>query len=42
MRRSMPSIPASRIASTWVNGVLAWDGERLVGAANGKRLVFSR
>lgn len=32
----------SRIASTWVNGVLAWDGERLVGAANGQRLAFAR
>ncbi|GAB3754425.1 dihydroorotase [Lysobacter olei] len=32
----------SRIASTWVNGVLAWDGERLVGTANGQRLAFNR
>ncbi|KGM54863.1 dihydroorotase [Lysobacter daejeonensis GH1-9] len=32
----------SRIASTWVNGALAWDGERLVGAANGQRLAFAR
>lgn len=32
----------SRIASTWVNGVLAWDGARLVGAANGQRLAFAR
>ena len=32
----------SRIASTWVNGVLAWDGEQLVGAANGQRLAFAR
>lgn len=32
----------SRIASTWVNGDLAWDGERLVGAANGQRLAFAR
>ncbi len=32
----------SRIASTWVNGVLAWDGTRLVGAANGQRLAFAR
>jgi dihydroorotase len=32
----------SRIGATWVNGVLAWDGERLVGNANGRRLEFSR
>ncbi|NUO75822.1 MAG: dihydroorotase [Lysobacter sp.] len=32
----------SRIASTWVNGVLAWDGARLVGAPNGQRLAFAR
>ncbi|MGO1002688.1 dihydroorotase [Lysobacter sp. CA196] len=32
----------SRIASTWVNGVLAWDGSALVGAANGQRLAFDR
>ena len=32
----------SRIASTWVNGTLAWDGERLVGAPQGKRLAFDR
>ncbi|GAB2612034.1 dihydroorotase [Novilysobacter erysipheiresistens] len=32
----------SRIASTWVNGVLGWDGERLVGAPNGQRLEFDR
>ncbi|KQZ56018.1 MULTISPECIES: dihydroorotase [unclassified Lysobacter] len=32
----------SRIASTWVNGVLAWDGTRLVGAPNGQRLAFAR
>lgn len=32
----------SRIASTWVNGVLAWDGRRLVGDATGQRLVFDR
>ncbi|MGY0556508.1 MULTISPECIES: dihydroorotase [unclassified Lysobacter] len=32
----------TRIASTWVNGVLAWDGSQLVGAANGQRLVFDR
>ncbi|HEU4773753.1 MAG TPA: dihydroorotase, partial [Lysobacter sp.] len=27
----------SRIASTWVNGVLAWDGTRLVGSPQGQR-----
>ncbi|MCD9033082.1 dihydroorotase [Luteimonas sp. Y-2-2-4F] len=32
----------SRIASTWVNGALAWDGERLVGEAAGRRLEFAR
>ncbi|ALN81414.1 dihydroorotase [Lysobacter antibioticus] len=32
----------SRIASTWVNGVLAWDGSSLVGAPNGQRLAFNR
>src|SRR5690606_36966433 len=32
----------SRIASTWVNGQLAWDGERLVGGAAGQRLEFDR
>lgn len=32
----------SRIGSTWVNGVLAWDGTRLVGAPNGQRLEFDR
>jgi len=32
----------SRIASTWVNGVLAWDGRQLVGDANGQRLAFAR
>lgn len=32
----------SRIASTWVNGVLAWDGTRLVGAPSGQRLAFAR
>lgn len=32
----------SRIASTWVNGVLAWDGSRLVGAPQGRRLAFAR
>jgi dihydroorotase len=32
----------SRIASTWVNGQLAWDGERLVGEPQGQRLGFDR
>ena len=32
----------SRIASTWVNGQLAWDGRMLVGTPNGKRLEFDR
>jgi len=32
----------SRIASTWVNGVLAWDGSRLVNQPAGRRLEFAR
>jgi dihydroorotase len=32
----------ARIASTWVNGQLAWDGARLVGEPQGQRLVFAR
>ncbi|WP_295844285.1 dihydroorotase [uncultured Xanthomonas sp.] len=32
----------SKIAATWVNGVLAWDGTRLVGTPNGQRLAFDR
>jgi dihydroorotase len=32
----------SRIASTWVNGQLAWDGSKLVGIPNGQRLRFDR
>ncbi|WP_394005028.1 dihydroorotase [Luteimonas sp. WGS1318] len=32
----------SRIASTWVNGRLAWDGSRLVGDPAGQRLAFAR
>lgn len=32
----------SRIASTWVNGALAWDGQRLVGEPMGQRLRFAR
>jgi dihydroorotase len=32
----------SRVASTWVNGVLVWDGRQLVGDASGQRLEFDR
>jgi dihydroorotase len=32
----------SRIASTFVNGELAWDGERLIGPPRGQRLRFAR
>ncbi|PPU94512.1 dihydroorotase [Xanthomonas albilineans] len=32
----------SKIATTWVNGELAWDGTRLVGHPNGQRLIFDR
>jgi len=32
----------SRIASTWVNGVLVWDGRTLVGNPQGQRLQFAR
>ncbi|GAB1407876.1 dihydroorotase [Thermomonas brevis] len=32
----------SRIAATWVNGVLAWDGSALVGQPAGQRLHFDR
>ena len=32
----------SRIASTWVNGQLAWDGTKLVGEPVGSRLAFAR
>jgi dihydroorotase len=32
----------SRIAATWVNGALAWDGTALVGAPMGQRLQFDR
>ncbi|WP_028917361.1 dihydroorotase [Pseudoxanthomonas sp. J35] len=32
----------SRIASTWVNGQLAWNGRELVGAPQGRRLEFAR
>jgi dihydroorotase len=32
----------SRIASTWVNGQLAWDGRQLIGQPQGQRLAFDR
>ncbi len=32
----------SKIAATWVNGALAWDGTGLVGSPNGQRLAFDR
>ncbi|MFC3552183.1 dihydroorotase [Lysobacter cavernae] len=32
----------SRIASTWVNGTLAWDGRQLIGTPQGQRLAFTR
>jgi len=32
----------SRVAATWVNGELAWDGRRLVGDPQGRRLEFAR
>ncbi|QWP75944.1 dihydroorotase [Lysobacter sp. K5869] len=32
----------SRIASTWVNGQLAWDGAALTGTPQGQRLAFDR
>ncbi|HJW47669.1 MAG TPA: dihydroorotase [Lysobacter sp.] len=32
----------SRVASTWVNGVLVWDGRQLIGDAAGQRLEFDR
>lgn len=32
----------SRIASTWINGHLVWDGRRLVGEPRGMRLAFDR
>ncbi|MBS0194725.1 MAG: dihydroorotase [Proteobacteria bacterium] len=32
----------ARVAATWVNGELAWDGERLVGVPNGQRLRYAR
>ena len=32
----------TRIAATWVNGMLAWDGSHLVGEPGGQRLRFAR
>ncbi|MFC7300272.1 dihydroorotase [Cognatiluteimonas weifangensis] len=32
----------NRIASTWVNGVQVWDGNRLLGTPQGRRLEFAR
>lgn len=32
----------SRVAATYVNGLLAWDGRELVGAPQGRRLAFKR
>src|SRR5690606_40476355 len=32
----------SRVASTWVNGLLAWDGAKLVGSPAGQRHEFDR
>jgi len=32
----------SRIAATWVNGRMVWNGEQLVGTPNGQRLEFDR
>ena len=32
----------SRIGMTWVNGVVAWDGNALVGGPQGTRLAFNR
>ncbi|MFT4196433.1 MAG: dihydroorotase [Pseudoxanthomonas sp.] len=32
----------ARIAATWVNGRLAWNGEQLVGRPGGQRLEFAR
>jgi len=32
----------SRIASTWVNGMQAWNGTRLVDTPQGQRLTFAR
>jgi dihydroorotase len=32
----------TRIASTWVNGALVWDGAKLLGEPRGQRLEFDR
>ena len=32
----------SRIAATWVNGQLAWDGDRIIGEPQGRRMEFDR
>ena len=32
----------SRVAATWVNGVLAWNGSQLLGDPQGQRLEFAR
>ena len=32
----------SRVAATFVNGEMSWDGSRHVGAVGGRRLVFAR
>jgi dihydroorotase len=32
----------SRIAATWVNGRMVWNGEHLIGTPNGQRLEFDR
>ncbi len=32
----------SRVAGTWVNGRQVWDGQRLLGEAEGQRLRFAR
>ena len=32
----------TRIAATWVNGVLSWNGSRLLGEPQGQRLEFAR
>jgi len=32
----------TRIAATWVNGVLSWNGSQLLGDPQGQRLEFSR
>jgi dihydroorotase len=33
---------SSRIAATFVNGELVWDGQRLIGEPRGRRLAFAR